>query len=161
MDTPEAPEKITLERDYPGEASQAMRVRADLAEVASGCPAADDLILLASELAANATTHSKSGKPGGRFTVRVNLYPGDYAWAEIIDQGGPWTPPAPGKEPGCGPKTHGRGLEIVDAIAGDGNWESTAVPPATWSGSASTGTRTSHHEPPNPRRCPAARQGRA
>ncbi len=105
MDTPEAPEKITLERDYPGEASQAMRVRADLAEVASGCPAADDLILLASELAANATTHSKSGKPGGRFTVRVNLYPGDYAWAEIIDQGGPWTPPAPGKEPGCGPKT--------------------------------------------------------
>jgi anti-sigma regulatory factor (Ser/Thr protein kinase) len=114
-DTPGPPEKITFERDYPGEASQARRVRADLAQVAGECPVADDLILLASELAANATTHSRSGKPGGRFTVRANLYPGDYAWVEVIDQGGPWTPPAPGDE-------HGRGLAIVEAIAGDGNW---------------------------------------
>jgi anti-sigma regulatory factor (Ser/Thr protein kinase) len=115
MDTPRAPEKITFERDYPGEPSQARRVRADLAEITGECPAADDLILLASELVANATTHSASGQDGGRFTVRVNLYPGDYAWAEVIDQGGPWTPPAPGDE-------HGRGLTIVEAIAGDGNW---------------------------------------
>jgi anti-sigma regulatory factor (Ser/Thr protein kinase) len=115
MDTPEAPEKITFERDYPGEASQASRVRADLAAIATGCPAAEDLILMASELVANATMHSRSGDPGGRFTVRANLYPGNYAWIEVIDQGGPWTPPAPGDE-------HGRGLEIVAAIAGPGNW---------------------------------------
>jgi serine/threonine-protein kinase RsbW len=114
-DTPGPPEKITLERDYPGEASQARRVRADLAKITSGCPAADELILMASELAANAITHSRSGQPGGRFTVRANLYPGDYAWIEVIDQGRPWTPPAPGDE-------HGRGLAIVAAIAGDGNW---------------------------------------
>jgi anti-sigma regulatory factor (Ser/Thr protein kinase) len=114
-DTPGPPEKITFERHYPGEASQARRVRADLAQVAGECPVADDLILLASELAANATTHSASGQQDGRFTVRANLYPGDYAWVEVIDQGGPWPPPAPGDE-------HGRGLAIVEAIAGDGNW---------------------------------------
>jgi serine/threonine-protein kinase RsbW len=112
MDTPE---KITFQRDYPGEPSQASHVRADLARISSGCPAADDLILMASELAANAITHSKSGQPGGRFTVRADLYPGDHAWIEVIDQGGPWTPPKPGVE-------HGRGLAIVEAIAGDGNW---------------------------------------
>jgi anti-sigma regulatory factor (Ser/Thr protein kinase) len=112
MDTPE---KITFERHYPGDPSQASRVRADLARIASGHPAADDLILMASELAANATTHSASGQPGGRFTVRASLYPGDCAWVEVADQGGPWTPPAPGDE-------HGRGLAIVAAIAGDGNW---------------------------------------
>lgn len=116
MDTPaEGPEKITFERDYPGEASQASQVRADLAKITSRFPAADDLILMASELAANAITHSRSGQPGGRFTVRANLYPGDCALVEVIDQGGPWTPPAPGDE-------HGRGLAIVEAIAGDGNW---------------------------------------
>ena len=112
MDTPE---KITFQRDYPGEPGQASHVRADLARISTGFPAAEDLILMASELAANAITHSRSGQPGGRFTVRANLYPGDHASVEVIDQGGPWTPPKPGDE-------HGRGLAIVDAIAGDGNW---------------------------------------
>jgi serine/threonine-protein kinase RsbW len=115
MDTPQVPEKITFERDYPGEAIQASHVRADLAKIASGYPAADDLILMASELAANATTHSRSGEPGGRFTVRADFYPGDSACVEVIDQGGPWAMPAPGDE-------HGRGLGIVAAIAGPGNW---------------------------------------
>ena len=109
------PTAVTFECDYPGETSQASRVRADLAEIASGCPVADDLILLASELAANAATHTRSGEPGGRFTVRARLYPDDYAWVEVIDQGGPWTLPA-------GSDEQGRGLEIVAAIAGDGNW---------------------------------------
>jgi anti-sigma regulatory factor (Ser/Thr protein kinase) len=47
-------------------------------------------VLLASELAANAVTHSRSGHPGGVFTVRATLYHGDYAWVEVIDQGGVW-----------------------------------------------------------------------
>lgn len=115
METPEAPEKVAFERAYPGAASQARRVRADLAEITAACPVADDLILLASELAANATTHSRSGQPDGRLTVRAGLYPGDYAYVEVIDQGGEWTEPKPDDE-------RGRGLAIVAAIAGDGNW---------------------------------------
>jgi hypothetical protein len=51
--TPRAPEAITFERDYRGTIDQARYVRADLAKVAADCPVADDLVLLASELATN------------------------------------------------------------------------------------------------------------
>jgi hypothetical protein len=59
--------------------------------------------------------HSRSGHPDHVFTVRATIYPGDYAWVEIIDQGGAWTADALDDE-------HGRGLAIVAAVAGDGNW---------------------------------------
>jgi hypothetical protein len=45
----------------------------------------------------------------------VTLYPGEYAWAEVVDQGGAWIPDEHDDE-------HGRGLGIVAAVAGDGNW---------------------------------------
>ena len=114
-ETTNPPEAITFERDYPGTISQPQHVRADLAKIASECPAADDVILLASELATNAILHSRSGHPDRVFTVRATLYPGDYAWVEIIDQGGAWTADALDNE-------HGRGLAIVAAVAGEGNW---------------------------------------
>jgi len=112
---PRAPEAITFERDYPGTTDQARHVRADLAKVAASCPVADDLVLLASELATNAILHSRSGHPARTFAVRAALYPGDYAWVEVTDQGGRWTADEHDDE-------HGRGLAIVAAIAGDGNW---------------------------------------
>jgi len=83
-----APEAITFERDYRGTIDQAQHVRADLAKVVAGCPISDDLVLLASELSTNAILHSRSGHPDRTFTVRVTLYPGDYAWGEVIDHGG-------------------------------------------------------------------------
>ena len=110
-----APEAIAFERAYPGTADQPHEVRIDLAEIAGPYPMADELVLLTSELAANAVSHSRSGHPGGTFTVRATLYPGDYAWIEVIDQGGPW---AAGRDD----VEHGRGLAVVAAIAGDGNW---------------------------------------
>lgn len=109
------PEAIIFERAYPGTASQPRSVRADLAAVAAGCPAVDGLLLLASELATNAILHSRSGHPERTFTVRATLYPGDYAWVEVIDQGGVWTADRHDDE-------HGRGLAIVAAVAGDGDW---------------------------------------
>jgi serine/threonine-protein kinase RsbW len=113
--TTKTPQAITFERAYPGAASQARHVRADLTAFTGTHPAADDLVLLASELAANAAVHSRSGHPGGKFTVRVFLYPGDYAWTEVIDQGGPWTSRDRDDE-----RSHG--LDIVAAIAGADNW---------------------------------------
>jgi anti-sigma regulatory factor (Ser/Thr protein kinase) len=125
--TPRAPEAITFERDYRGTIDQAQHVRADLARVAADCPVSDDLVLLASELATNAILHSQSGHPDRMFIVRVTLYPGDYAWAAVIDQGGTWTADEVDDE-------HGRGLAVVAAIAGDGNWgiDGDAASRAAW-----------------------------
>jgi anti-sigma regulatory factor (Ser/Thr protein kinase) len=122
-----APEAITFERDYRGTIDQAQHVRADLAQVAAGCPVSDDLVLLASELSTNAILHSHSGHPDRTFTVRVTLYPGDYAWGEVVDQGGAWTADEVDDE-------HGRGLTIVAAVAGEGNWgiDGSATCRAAW-----------------------------
>jgi anti-sigma regulatory factor (Ser/Thr protein kinase) len=113
--TSKAPEVITFERAYPGTTDQPGQVRADLTEIARQCPVSDDLVLLAAELATNAILHSRSGHPDRSFTVRATLYPGEYAWVEVIDQGGAWTGDAYDDE-------HGRGLAIVASVAGDGNW---------------------------------------
>ena len=100
---------------YPGGPEQVQRVRADLAAILNECPIADETILLVSELAANAVTHSSSRKPGGQFIVRAAVCPCDYTWVEVEDQGGIWA----GHHPRDG-RPHG--LDIVQAIAGDGNW---------------------------------------
>lgn len=114
METTKTPKVITFEHVYPGAAIHVRRVRADLAAVTGECPVADELILLTSELAANAAIHSRSGWPGGEFTVRAYVYPGDYVWGEVEDQGGEWTG-RPGDD-----RPHG--LDIVAAIAGPDNW---------------------------------------
>jgi serine/threonine-protein kinase RsbW len=104
----------TFERAYPGSPEQIRRVRADLSADLDGCPVADELLLVVSELCANAVVHSRSGNRDGRFIVRVDMRPGDYVWAEVDDQGGPW------RDPGHDDRPHG--LDIVAALAGDGNW---------------------------------------
>lgn len=109
------PEAIAFERDYPGTAEQPRHVRADLANVIGDCPVADELVLLASELATNAILHSNSGHPHRMFTVRATLHPGEYAWVEVVDQGGAWARGEHDEE-------HGRGLAIIATVAGDGNW---------------------------------------
>lgn len=109
-------EATTFRRTYPGAASHIRRVRADLARVVGGYPIADDLVLVASELGANAARHSKSGAPGGEFTVRAWMHPGDYAWLEVEDQGGPWASKPRDDD------DHPHGLDIVARLAGDDNW---------------------------------------
>jgi histidine kinase-like protein len=80
----------TTEVTYPGGTEHIRAVRADLRAVLDGCLRADDVILCASELAANAAQHSRSRLPGGIFTVRAIVSPGHYARIEIQDNGGPW-----------------------------------------------------------------------
>ena len=113
--TPTAPQAVTFERDYPGTADQLHQVRADLMKLADGWPVTDELVLIASELATNAVLHTRSGHPHRTFTVRATVYPGDYAWVEVVDQGGVWTAEGHDDE-------HGRGLAIVASVAGDDNW---------------------------------------
>jgi hypothetical protein len=110
------PEAKTFDQSYPGMIDQVRIVRADLATVARNCPVEDDLIQLMSELATNAILRSRSGHPDRMFTVRAYLYPGDYAWVEVADLGDEWTDDGHHDE-------HGRGLAIVAAVTGDGNWD--------------------------------------
>jgi serine/threonine-protein kinase RsbW len=113
--TEETVRKRSFGHAYPGRPEQVQRVRADLRAILNGCPIADETILVASELAANAVTHSSSRQPGGQFIVRAAVCPGDYVWVEIEDQGDIWAGHNPRDD-----RPHG--LDIVQAIAGDGNW---------------------------------------
>ena len=78
------------ERTFPGTASMARQVRAALRSELRGCPVTDDVVLVVSEMAVNAITHSDSGQPGGTFTVRLRHVCGDYVHAEVQDQGSAW-----------------------------------------------------------------------
>jgi hypothetical protein len=81
MHTP-APRTIglrTTEVTYPGGTEYIRAVRADLRAVLDDRPRADDVILCASELAANAAQHSRSRLPGGTFAVRAIISPDHYA----------------------------------------------------------------------------------
>lgn len=92
--TQESPQALRLSRAYPATARQISTVRADLRALLDCCPIADDVLLCASELAANAALHSESGKPGGTFTVRAEVSKGQYVRIEVDDDGGTWITPA-------------------------------------------------------------------
>jgi len=99
-------------RQFPARPEQVGEARRSLASALDGCPAADETILCLSELAANAVLHSDSGAPGGTFTVRAEIAPGDHIHLEVQDQGGRW----------CEPQhDDGRphGLAIVRGLASD------------------------------------------
>lgn len=103
------PQRIT-EATYPGAAEYVRAVRADLRTLLEGCPRANDVILCASELAANAAQHSRSRLPGGTFTVRATVSPDCYARIEVQDDGGPWNQ-------GMIDPTRHHGLDLVRAVA--------------------------------------------
>ena len=100
----------TSDTTYPGSAEHIRAVRAGLRSLLDDCPMADDVIVCASELAANAAVHSRSRLVGGTFTVRVRISPGDYAFIEVEDGGGAWSPSS------CDVAQH-HGLDIVRALA--------------------------------------------
>lgn len=73
---------------------------------------ADDVILCASELAANAALHSRSRLPGGKFIVRASVRSGCHVQIEVEDDGGPWNP-------GTSDSTGHHGLDIVRGLAAE------------------------------------------
>ena len=75
---------------FAGHRDQVAQARAFLARFLADSPAADDAVLLVSELAANTVTDSASGHLGGTFTVRARLSPGHFLYVEVEDQGSAW-----------------------------------------------------------------------
>ena len=96
---------------FHGRAEEASQVRREIAAYLAGCPAADDIILIASELAANAIIHTQSR--GSTFTVRCQLTSGT-ARIEVEDLGGPWRTRQPSDRP--------HGLDIIQALTGPDGW---------------------------------------
>ncbi len=107
---------------FGGRAEEASRVRREIAGYLGNCPVTDDMVLIASELAANSILHTHSR--GASFQVRCELAPGT-ARIEVQDMGGPWRHRPPGDRP--------HGLDIVQTLTGPGGWGTHA---------ASDGTRT-------------------
>jgi hypothetical protein len=97
---------------YPGVPGAVGRARRDVTLVLDGCPATANVILCLSELATNAVTHSRSGVPGGHFTVAVDLRCGEYVKVTVTDDGGPWAECIPD-----GDITYRHGLRIVQDLS--------------------------------------------
>ncbi len=100
-------------RAYPGVPEQIGQARADVAVLLTGCPAAESIVLLLSEVASNAILHSRSGLPGGHFGVRVEVRCGRWVLVAVDDDGGPW---AAGRADDNSLE-HGHGLQIVGALS--------------------------------------------
>jgi len=77
-------------QSFSGRPDRVRAVRAFLASFLHGAPGTADAVLLISELATNACTHSASSNPDGRLTVRTEFCPGLCIHAEVEDQGSTW-----------------------------------------------------------------------
>jgi anti-sigma regulatory factor (Ser/Thr protein kinase) len=75
------------ERAFPGAADQVRQVRAAVRSLLDRCGAQETVVHLLSELSANAVVHSRSGRAGGEFIVRLQHTPGDCVWGEVEDAG--------------------------------------------------------------------------
>lgn len=93
-------------------------------------PALDDAVLAASELAANAIAHTRSGRAGGTFTVHLGVMSSKSVCLLVADEGGPTTPDP--QRAGVDADS-GRGLDLVAAVsaifvpAGDENMRNVLV----------------------------------
>jgi len=94
-------------RVFPGSGDQVRRARLFVGQVLGGCPAADDAVLLTSELVTNAITHTASGKHG---KVVVTVYRADTrVRVEVRDDGSDQVP-AVSEHDQAGESGYGLGL---------------------------------------------------
>jgi serine/threonine-protein kinase RsbW len=117
-------------RDFPGTPDQAGEVRHWIGDLLPGCDPLADLLLVASELCANAIMHTRSGQADGWFSVAVEWTP-VLARVVIGDQGSPTVPAA---SVTAGDSTwaeeSGRGLWLVDELAD--SWGTASHPGGRW-----------------------------
>jgi anti-sigma regulatory factor (Ser/Thr protein kinase) len=104
---------IPQARTFAGSPEEMRNVRHFVRQVIKRCPVTDDVVLLASELAANAVRHTASGADG-TFCVLVQAADGRVR-VEVHDMG---SAAAPAVRRSGSPGESGAGLALVEAIAG-------------------------------------------
>lgn len=118
-------------QEFPGTPDHVSAARHWVQGILPRCDALYDLVTIASELAANAVTHTRSGQPRGAFTVQV-AWSADLARIVVGDSGSDEVPTVIHGSDGTG----NRGLEVVEALASgwgiggtaDGRWIWADVP---------------------------------
>jgi Histidine kinase-like ATPase domain len=78
------------EQKFAARRDQVREARRFIAGVLDGCPSADDVLFVASELVANCVLHSASSQPGGTFIIVAEICEGEHVRIEARDDGGPW-----------------------------------------------------------------------
>jgi serine/threonine-protein kinase RsbW len=99
-------------RVFTGRPDQVACARRFIARALVGCPAAQDAVLLTSELVTNTLQHTATGT-GGDFEVIACHGPGRIR-VTVIDDGSPGTPAL---APRAALATSGQGLMLVEALA--------------------------------------------
>lgn len=106
-----------LRRTFRGEPSQVPVARDFIRRYLNGCrcpaDAVQDILVCITELAANAVLHSRSGLPGGHFSVEIAVRAGQWVRVRVEDSGGPWAE----RGTGDGDAECGRGLHVVSALS--------------------------------------------
>lgn len=116
------PPVISWIRTFPGEPAQVREARDWIVSLLPNSDPFDDLALIASEFCANALEHTRSGDPGGQFTVHLAWAPGTIRVA-VEDEGSALPP---GTVHAALDSEHGRGLYMVNVLADA--WGFTDVP---------------------------------
>ena len=125
-----SPLPLWWSRDFPGEPAQVGRARAWVADLLPACAPLDDLLLFASELATNATAHTRSGEPDGRFTIEVTWTP-QTARVVVGDQGSDEVPSSiASPDDQDAHLENGRGLLLIEMMAAA--WGMTGDGDARW-----------------------------
>lgn len=119
MPLPSAPASAQCwRRAFPGELDQARAARRFTAALLADCPELDDVLLTVDEFVVNALRHTKSGQPGGAFTVKIARWDGAVTVA-VTDEGAPSEPAVTDAAPDA---ESGRGLRTVSHLASGWGW---------------------------------------
>ena len=135
-------------RAYQGRPAEAGELRQWITALLAPCPSRDDVIAVASELAANAIRHTASGQ-GGWFEVEISWRPSRVRIA-VADQGAPGGPQFTSNPTA----ESGRGLQIVLALSARAGVEGGTTGRVVWAEVPWTGTG------PHEAGCPCSPEGR-
>jgi anti-sigma regulatory factor (Ser/Thr protein kinase) len=118
---------------FPGTPEAVGQARRFVAGVLGGdCPGLDDVLLMVSEIAANAVLHTASGAPGGWLDLTISVSAaGDVIRVTVTDQGSISEPRLCRDGVHPGELDGGRGLSLVSVLADrwgyTGDWRGRVV----------------------------------